>query len=93
MSMYVKARLFVAWVALLLATFSVWAPFVQTHFGSSGVVIGGLLWLGHGAIGMLFFTCPDCDFPLFMTKRPIFNAYHPWPNRTCSKCRRDHSMD
>lgn len=90
-SLHLKAWLFVAWTALVLAAFIVWTPLFHTIFGSSGAPISLLFWISHGIAALYIFTCPDCGFSLFRSEGAFFRATHPWPNRKCSRCGHDHS--
>lgn len=91
MSLYAKAWLFIAWTMGVLATLPYWQPFLQSIFGPSGTTIALTFWVGHGLIALFVFVCPDCSFSLFRSEGRFFKANHPWPNKICSRCGRDHS--
>jgi len=91
MSLYAKAWLFVAWAVLVLVTFPVWLPLLQSLFGPSGTIIGIIFWISHGFIALFLFSCPDCGQSLFRTGGGLLGATHLSPNRKCSDCGRDHS--
>lgn len=91
MSLYAKSWLFTAWTLSVLATLPVWQPLLQNIFGSAGSMIGLTFWISHGLVMMFLFACPDCGFSLFRSDGSFFKANHPWPNKMCSRCGRDHS--
>jgi hypothetical protein len=91
MSLYAKSWLFTAWIFGTLVMFPVWQPFLQNTFGSAGSMIGLTLCVSQSFVAMFLFACPDCRFSLFTSDGSFFQANHPWPNKMCSRCGRDHS--
>jgi hypothetical protein len=91
MSLYTKAWLFIAWLALVVFTFPYWLPWITALTGSS--VLGLLIFAGHGIAAIFLFLCPNCDFSLFKSEGKFLPYHHPWPNRICSRCGADHTKD
>ena len=91
MSLYRKAWLFMGWTILVLVTLPTWEPLVAQAFGPGGKQFALMLWVAHGIIAVVLFTCPDCRCSLFRSEGSFFRAHHPWPNKICSRCGRDHS--
>jgi len=91
MTLYAKAWLFMAWTVLVLVTMPTWEPLVRHLFGPGGAKLALMFWVAHGLVALFLFTCPDCGFSLFKSEGSFFTAHHPWPNRICSRCGRDHS--
>lgn len=91
MSLYVKAWFFMGWTILILVTMPMWEPILKHLFGPGGTQLGLIIWAAHGIGAYFLFACPECGCSLFKTEGSFFNARHPWPNKKCSRCRRDHS--
>lgn len=85
MSRHQKAWLFTGWLLLAFLTAPFWFLGSVERWGPLAGVLGGMVWLAHGAVALWVFRCPDCGTSLFQSGA----IYHPWPRRTCSKCRRD----
>lgn len=91
MSLYSKAWLFMGSAILLLITMPFWQPFVEQTLGPTWSHLALLVWAGLGFTAYVLFTCPECGCPLFKTEGSFLNSRHPWPNRICSRCGRDHA--
>ncbi len=85
MSLYKKAWLFLIVASVLVLTSPDWTAGTGHGIAAVVLVVGALM-------SMFAFVCPNCSFSLFRSES-IFGiyVYHPWPNKRCSRCGRDHS--
>jgi len=91
MSLYLKAWLFMGSTVLLLITLPYWYPVVEHAFGPTCSHLALLIWGGLGFTAYYLFSCPECGCSLLRTEGAFFNTHHPWPNKKCSRCGRDHT--
>jgi len=92
MSLYLKAWLFLGSTVLLLITLPLWQPLVERAFGPTWSHFALVSWGMLGIVGYYLFSCPECGCSLMRTEGRFLNIFHPWPDRKCSRCGRDHTI-
>lgn len=90
MSPYQKGRLFIFWTLFVFFSFPFWVQLLTHVLGwEIGLIVGGLLWLGHGIASLTLVTCPKCGASVFCTGKGFFEFCRPWPFRNCRNCGAD----
>ncbi|MBP1878022.1 ribosomal protein S27AE [Agrobacterium rubi] len=91
-SLYVKAWLFLAVSAAAVMTSPDWSERLPAAFGWDTTAPGIAAFIAFNVIILFFIACPTCGLSLFKTDAKYFYIYHPWPNRVCPRCGRDHGQ-
>jgi len=86
-----KGLAFTAWLVLVMLSSPVWFFGPAERWGSVAAIPGAIFWLGHGAVTVRGFRCPQGGSSAFAAGSGIFVIYRPWPRRTCGRCGHDHS--